>query len=483
VTSGQEVIAGYDRQLPEGKTALRHIYAAVGSKIIKMVGETSGGGHLAEVALLLTPSEKRGIPAADIAKAWRLKVGEIPGADSLVFTSDLMRFGANIDIQLAHNDFRVLEQAAGQIKGGLAAYPGVRDIDDTYNRGKRELKLRLTPEASTLGITEEDLGRQIRAAFYGAEALRLQRGRNEVKVMVRYPEEDRRGRAHLEAMRIRTATGGEVPIGRAAVVEEGRGFSTINRTDRKRVLNVSASVDKTANPGEILADLQTSMLAGLAADYPGLTFDLEGEQKEQRESFGSMRSGFLMALFLIFALLAIPFGSYSQPLIIMAAIPFGVVGAILGHFLMGYNISMLSIFGIVALSGVVVNDSLLLIDYINRRLRANGEIHQSIMEAGIRRFRPILLTSLTTFFGLAPMIMETSVQAQFLIPMAISLGFGILFATGITLLLIPCLYLVLDDLRKRLGMRSFQEALAEKAAMERQMAEAVEPVAADQTLN
>jgi multidrug efflux pump subunit AcrB len=469
VASGQEVIATYDLQLPAGGTALRHIYAAVGSKIIKMAGETSGGGHLAEVALLLTPSEKRGIPAAEIAKAWRNEVGEVPGADSLVFTSDLMRFGANIDIQLAHNDFRVLEQAAAQVKGALGEYPGVGDIADTYNRGKRELKVRLTPEARTLGITEEDLGRQIRAAFFGAEALRLQRGRNEVKVMVRYPEEDRQGRAHFEAMRIRTPTGGEIPLAGAATVEEGRGFSTINRTDRKRVLNVTASVDKTANPGEILADLKTSALAGLAIDYPGLTFDLEGEQKEQRQSFGSMRKGFLLALFLIFALLAIPFGSYSQPLIIMTAIPFGVVGAILGHFIMGYNLSILSIFGIVALSGVVVNNSLLLIDYINRRQLESGDTHQSVMDAGIRRFRPILLTSLTTFFGLAPMILERSVQAQFLIPMAISLGFGVLFATGITLLLIPCLYLVLDDIKKKLGMRSFHEALTEKAAMERQV--------------
>jgi multidrug efflux pump subunit AcrB len=457
--SAKELTAEYDRVLPTGNSVLRHIYAAVGNRVIVTDSNSTAGAHLAEVALLLTPSEKRGIPAAEIGRRWRELVGEMAGVDSLVFTSDLMRFGANIDIQLAHNDFQVLTQAAGQIKEALASYPGVGDIADNYAQGKRELKLRLTSEARTQGITEEDLGRQIRAAFHGAEALRLQRGRNEIRVMLRYPEEERRSLAHLESMRIRTP-GGEIPFTRAASIEEGRGFSTINRTDRKRVLNVTASVDKFGNPNEILADLQRNTLADLQIDHPGLTFDLAGEQKEQRQSFGSMKSGFLMALFMIFALLAIPFRSYSQPLIIMSAIPFGIVGAILGHFIMGYNLSMLSIFGIVALAGVVVNNSLLLIDHINRRQRQNQDSYQAVMDAGLRRFRPILLTSLTTFLGLVPMIMEKSAQAQFLIPMAISLGFGVLFATGITLLLVPSFYLVLEDIRGKLGLSSLQEELA-----------------------
>ncbi len=453
-----ETVAEYDRDLPEGETILRHFYAVVGGTIADggpAGGGTASGAHLSDMALFLTQSEIRGIPAAEITSLWRQKVGEIPGVESLIFKSNLVRMGANIDIRLAHEDFSVLTAAAAAIRKELGDFDGVSDIDDTYSLGKRELKLRLRPEARTLGITEEELGRQVRGAFYGAEALRLQRGRNEVKVMVRYPEADRESLWDFEAMRIRTPQGGEIPLARAATVEEGRGFSEINRSDRKRVINVTASVDsRTGNAQEILGALRGGLLARLAHDYPGLSFDLEGEEKERRESLASMRSGFTLAIFAIFTLLAIPFRSYSQPLIIMAAIPFGVVGAIAGHLIMGYNLSILSIFGIVALSGVVVNDSLLLIDRINNNRRErSSDLLQAVTDAGERRFRPILLTSLTTFFGLFPMILETSVQAQFLIPMAISLGFGILFATGITLLLIPTLYMLLEDMRGRIGLR------------------------------
>jgi multidrug efflux pump subunit AcrB len=357
-----------------------------------------------------------------------------------------MQLGANIDVRLAHNDFAVLVQARNRLKEFLARYPGVSEITDTYPLGKKELKIRLKPAARTLGITVEELGRQLRAAFYGSEALRLQRGRNEVKVVVRYPAAERKSVSNLQAVRIRTPDGGEIPLSQAAAIEEGRGFSVINRSDRKRVINVTATVDSArANAEEILADLQQTVLAELVADYPGLAYNLEGEEKERRDSMASMGQGFLLAIFAIYALLAIPFRSYSQPFLIMAAIPFGVVGAIAGHLLMGFNLSMLSIFGIVALSGVVVNDSLLLIDQVNRNRQAGIGKLQAVLDGGMRRFRPILLTSLTTFFGLVPMILETSVQAQFLIPMAISLGFGIMFATGITLILIPTLYMVLED--------------------------------------
>ncbi|WP_432822938.1 efflux RND transporter permease subunit [Trichloromonas sp.] len=452
-------VAEYDAERPDGSTILRHLYAVVGGKVAESGpaagGESAGAAHLADVALLLTLSEKRGIPAAEISDRWRESVGEIPGVESLVFKSNLVHMGANIDILLAHDNFEVLDQASERIRASLAEYPGVGDIEDTYARGKREIKLRLKPEALTLGVTEEDLGRQIRSAFYGAEALRLQRGRNEVKVMVRYPEADRGSLWDLEALRIRTPQGGELPLARAAWIDEGRGFSEISRTDRKRVINVTARVDsKQASAQDILTELKGGLLRELAHDYPGLTFDMEGEEKERRDSMASMGRGFVLALFAIFALLAIPFRSYSQPFLIMAAIPFGIVGAIAGHLIMGFNLSMLSMFGIVALSGVVVNDSLLLIDRVNTNRRDGQlDLHQALVEGGVRRFRPILLTSLTTFFGLAPMILETSVQAQFLIPMAISLGFGILFATGITLLLIPSLYFALEDIRRLFGLR------------------------------
>lgn len=452
----QKLVAEYDSAREENSSILRHIYSVVGNTIKRgqLEEDTGGGAHQAEVALVLTPSEERGVPASEITQRWRERVGEVPGAESLTFSSNLVHFGANIDIRVAHDDSAVLALAAERVKTALAAYPGVGDIADTYTQGKKEIKLRLRPEARTLGITEEELGRQVRAAFYGSEALRFQRSRNEVKAMVRYPEQDRKSLGDLESMRIRTPKGGEVPFIQAAYVDEGRGYSEINRTDRKRVVNITAMVDnKVANAEEILTDLKGSVLKRLGEDFPGLAVDLEGEDKERRDSLSSMRRNFIMALFAMFALLAIPFRSYTQPLIIMAAIPFGLIGAIFGHLIMGYNLSILSMFGLVALAGVLVNDSLLLMDYINRKRREGVDKFDAVFEAGRRRFRPIILTSLTTSLGLTPMILETSVQAQFLIPMAISLGFGILFATGITLLLIPSLYLILEDIRGLLRLK------------------------------
>ena len=438
-----------DDRRPDDASVFRHIFALAGSQ---MAGggpggsQVAAGSNLASVSLFLTESEKRNLPAVDIERLWRNKVGEIPGVDTLTFANNLIHMGANIGIQMGHTDFSVLEEVAEKIKAVLATYPGVTDIEDTYNRGKQELKLRLSAEARTLGITETGLAHQVRGAFYGAEALRMQIGRNEVKVMVRYPAADRKNLWDLNAMRIRTPDGGEIPLAQAAEIEEGRGYAEINRTDRKRVITVSASVDSaTANSNEIIAELQADLLPQLTRDYPGLVFDMAGEQKEQQESMASMAEGFLLALLVIYALMAIPFKSYTQPLLIMAAIPFGFVGAVLGHLIMGYQISILSIFGLVALSGVVVNDSLLLIDAVNRLRHGGNDALAAVVSAGKRRLRPILLTSLTTFFGLMPMILETSVQARFLIPMAISLGFGILFATAITLLLVPTLYLILDD--------------------------------------
>ncbi len=454
VSAGLEVIDELDRDVPEGTSLMRHIYADVGTATADKgpAGSfSSTGGNLANISMFLTPSEKRSVLAADIANLWRERVGGIAGVEALSFTSSLIHLGANIDIQLAHKDFSTLDKAAERLKTVIATYPGIGDITDNYTIGKREVKARLKAEARTLGLTEEELGRQLRGAFYGSEALRLQRGRNEVKVLVRYPEEHRQHFWNLETMRIRFP-GGEIPLSQAATLEESRGFSKINRTDRKRVVNVTAAVDaRLANVEELLAEIQAKDLPRLMRDYPGLSYDMEGEDKNRRESMESIAKGFQLVLIVIFALLAIPFRSYSQPLLIMAAIPFGVVGAILGHLLMGFDLSILSMFGIVALTGVVINDSLLLIDYVNRRRIMGLPVADAIMEAGQRRFRPILLTSLTTFFGLMPMILETSVQAKFLVPMAISLAFGILFATGITLLLIPAFYLVLEDVRKIFG--------------------------------
>jgi multidrug efflux pump subunit AcrB len=455
--AARSVVEEFDAQLPDKKTILRGIYSLDGATAAS--GGPGGGAgtaapHLGSVSLLLTRSENRDVSTTEIRRAWQEKIGSYPGVRSLTFSSNLVRMGANIDVQLAHDDFAVLEQAAERIRSTLVEYPGVSDIEDSYAKGKRELKLKLSDAGRSLGLTEADLARQVRSAFYGSEALRLQRGRNEVKVLVRYPKEDRRFLSSLENMLIRTPGGGEIPLLRAAQIQEGRGFSSINRTDRKRVINVTARVDSQVNNSDdIIAELKAGLLANLVRDYPGLEYDMEGEARERRDSLGSMLAGFKLALVMIFVLLAIPFRSYSQPLLIMAAIPFGMVGAVLGHLIMGYSLSLLSLFGLVALAGVVVNDSLLLIDRANQSRRAGLDPHDSLIEAGTRRFRPILLTSLTTFFGLSPMIVETSVQAQFLIPMAISLGFGILFGTGVILLLIPALYLVLEDVRRAVGFK------------------------------
>ncbi|MDA3970134.1 MAG: efflux RND transporter permease subunit [Desulfobulbaceae bacterium] len=435
---GRATIAHFDSKLLQETSVLRHYYSTVGS----------GGSHLASMSLFLIPSEEREIGSSEVSEFWRNEVGEVPGVESLAFENNMVHMGANIDIRLSHEDYDVLELAAARVRLALGEYPGVGDITNSLSRGKRELKITLNPQGRTLGITEEELGRQLRSAFYGVEALRLQRGRDEVKVMVRYPEEDRQFLWNLENMRIRTPSGGEIPLMQAASVVESKGFSQINRADRKRVTNLTGSVNKkVANSAAILEEVEKTVLAQLKSDYPGLSYDLEGESKESKDSQMSMLMGLGMAMLVIYGLLAIPLRSYAQPLLIMVAIPFGIVGAIWGHLLTGYDMAIMSMFGMVALAGVVVNDSLLLIDFINQKRKEGLAVKEAIVEGAIRRFRPILLTSLTTFFGLGPIILETSTQAQFLIPMAISLAFGILFGTVIALVLLPVLYLIFEDIK------------------------------------
>ena len=331
------------------------------------------------------------------------------------------------------------------VKQRLQEYPGVFDIQDTFEDGKEEIKLSIKPKAELLGLTAADLGRQVRQAFFGAEVQRIQRGREDVRVMVRYPENQRRSLDSLYQMRIRAPTGAQVPFANVAEANIGHGYSTIRRVDRNRVVNVRADVNKKlGNVNQIIQDLDT-YLQTMRLEYPEVRYTFEGEQREQSESFGSLYFGALFVLFMIYSLLAIPFRSYVQPLIVMGVIPFSIVGAILGHMIMGMNLSIMSIMGLLALAGVVVNDSLVLVDWVNKRRREGVELMDAVRNAGVARFRAILLTSLTTFAGLMPLIFEKSTQAQFLIPMAVSLGFGILFATFITLILVPVCYLLLED--------------------------------------
>ncbi len=412
-------------------------------------GAAQDGSHLASIMVYFVPIDKRPFTAVEFTNKWRKRVGSIPGLELMTFKYNIgPSAGSPIDVQLIHHDVPTLERAAEELGRNLEKYNGIRDIDDGFSLGKPQLNFKLKQAARALGLRAEDLGRQVRNSFYGAEALRQQRGRNEMKIMVRLPKEERRSEYYLEELLIRTPQGGEIPLFEAASVQRGRAYTVIKRDDGRRVLNVTADIIEGAGSSQkILADLRQTVLPKLMKKYRGLSFSFEGEQRDQRKSFKALAYGFLFVLIVIYAMLAIPFGSYVQPIVIMVSIPFGIVGAVLGHSLMGYELSMISMMGIVALAGVVVNDSLVLIDAANQFHKEGKEPFEAISSAGQRRFRPILLTSLTTFFGLMPMIFETSVQARFLVPMAISLGYGILFATIITLLLVPSFYLVIEDLR------------------------------------
>ena len=405
------------------------------------------GGHLAQAWINLIDSEYREISTAQLTRRWRRKVGSIPDAETITYRSEIHTAGNPIEVHLSSDDHDQLLAAAAALKKELRSYPGVFDVGDSFLPGKKEMQLKLKPAARSLGLTLEDLARQVRHAFYGAEALRMQRGKDEVKVMIRYPESERQSMGYVENMRIRTPAGAEVPFNQVAQVDIQQGYATIERAQRYRVVKVTADVEeKVTNANEVRNLLTANFLPDLKARYPGLRYTIEGVGKQQQETWADVFKGFGIALFGIYALLAIPFRSFSQPLVVMVAIPFGFVGALCGHLIMGFNLSILSIFGMVGLAGVVVNDSLVLVYAANRLRSAGDNAHDAVIKAGCMRFRAILLTSLTTFAGLSPMIFERSVQAQFLIPMAISLGFGVLFATFITLLLVPCGFIIREDI-------------------------------------
>jgi len=407
-------------------------------------------GNRTEIRVYLTPPKVRSISTAQLTQIWRDKVGELPDLESIKFESDAggPGRGAVISVELSHRNIEVLERASAEVAEALAYYPSVVDIDDGYSPGKQQIDFKIKPEGRSLGLQSREVARRVRNAYYGAEVLRQQRGRNEVKVMVRLPKAERVSEYNLEQMVLLTPAGKEIPLREAVSLTRGRAYTTIDRRNGRRVVTVSADTRPRSKAGQVLSALKADILPTLQQKYSGLTFSFEGRQADRRESMQALKRGMLMALLVIYAMLAVPFNSYIQPMIIMLAIPFGIVGAIAGHLIMGYSLSVISMFGLVALSGVVVNDSLVLIDFANRRRRAGMHHFDAIHEAAIHRFRPILLTTLTTFGGLTPIIFETSRQARFLIPMAISLGYGILFATVITLVLVPSFYLIIEDFRQ-----------------------------------
>ncbi|EDM27499.1 hypothetical protein LNTAR_05286 [Lentisphaera araneosa HTCC2155] len=413
-------------------------------------GRTSQAGpHVTEVFVYLKDPDIRPISTAEFTDKWREKCRSIKGLDSMVFESDRggPGSGSSLSIGLSHPDNDILESASQELAERLERFPIVSDIDPGFSKGKRQFDFIMKPEGIALGLNSSDVARQIRQAFYGAESLRQQRGRNEVKIMVRYPKEERRSEQDLHSVLIRTPEGQHVPIDEVVHIQSGRAYNKINRLNGSRTIQLKANVTPKSQSEFILQEVLEKDLPELQEKYPGLEQVFRGKQKDLREGVDSLKISFIIALFGIYTLLAIPFKSYLQPLIVMLCIPFGIGGAILAHTIMGYPLSLISMMGIIALSGVVINDSLVLIDYANKQVNKGKTPMEAIQLSGIRRFRPIMLTTITTFCGLMPMILETSRQARFLIPMAISLGLGIVFATVVMLLLAPSVYLIINDLK------------------------------------
>ncbi len=453
-----EMVQSLDRVLAThgGRAAnVRGVFSSVGvspmSGLEGMFAE--GGGHLVQVLVYMTPIDHRTIHADELTRLWRAEMEDYPGIEHMkVKWQTGPDAGADLDIQLEHPDLTTLQAAARDLAGKLRAWKGVKDIDDGFTDGKPQLDLTLTAEARAAGLTALDLAAMLRGTFFGAEALRLQKDRDEVRVYVRLPEDERRSEHALDQLIVRTpAFGGmggtEMPLASVAHVTRGKSYTTISRVDGRRAVDVTADVDEAiANPTEIMADLEKTVLPDLIKRYPQLTWSVGGMQKEQQEMMGQLAYGFLVAILAIYVLLAIVFRSYFQPLVIIFAIPFGIIGALVGHMLMGYSFNLMSWMGVVALSGVGINDSLVYVDAINRRRAQGVSAIRAAVDAGAIRARPIILTAVTSFIGLAPLILETEMQARFLIPMAISLGFGIIFSTLVTLLVVPCVYLIFDDI-------------------------------------
>ncbi len=398
--------------------------------------------NIGDVQIALVPSGSRDVSAAEIEAAWREELGEVPEARSITISSSLLSFGAPINVQISHPDEEILTQTRLRIIDQLQRIGGVFDVQSDRDTGMREIELRLKPASRTLDVTLQDVAAQVRAAFFGAEAVRVQRGRENIRVYVRLPEKERDSIADIERFRIRVP-GGFTSLGAIADASFAEAPSQIRREDGRRIVTISGDVDDEVITGqEATTLLRNEILPPIAADYPLLQYKFGGEQEEQLESFSSLGSAFGLAMIAIYALLAIPFRSYTQPLIIMSAMPFGLVGALLGHLLLGIPLGFLSVFGIVALSGVIINGSLVLIDFFNENLKAGMPPEEAIIDAAKSRFRPIMLTAITTFLGVAPITFETELQAQFLIPMSASLGFGVLVGTALLMLIVPALSIV-----------------------------------------
>jgi multidrug efflux pump subunit AcrB len=441
-------------QEASGESIVKHILSSTGSR------RGSSGAQYGRVQFELVPPEKRTIEISTsvLIAEWRRQIGAIPGAESITFRANFFRVGDPVDVQLSGNSLAVLSELADKVKARLQTYPTVYEIADTLSDGKEELRIELTPQGHVLGLTRNSIVGQVSEAFRGFQAQRIQRGRDDIRVLVRLPATERADISTLSEMLIRAPNGRQVPLSHVASLTPGKGPQVIKRIDRYRTVNITAEVEKSnTNMTVLYTDLQ-SYLDELLLQYPGVHYSMEGEAREQSDSFGSLYGAVVLVLFAIYCMLALPLKSYAQPLVVMSVIPFAVIGSVIGHFIMGYTLSMMSILGILALSGVVVNDSLVLVDAMNKQRASGVDMKTAVVNAGVIRFRPIILTSLTTFFGLMPLLLEKSTTSQFLIPMGISLGFGILFATAITLILVPVNLLIGYDI-KQASQRALQKML------------------------
>ncbi len=443
-----------------GDRVLRGILTAIGGSGGEMRGgrpsaDRGGAGHQATVTVALVPGDQRRFSAAEFTEGWRRRVDEVPGAESLSFRFTLgPAQNRPIDVAISHEDPAVIEAACLRVADVLRRIAGVVEVDDGIQRGKPQLDLRLTDAGRAAGLTAAELARQVRHAFFGAEARRQQRGRDELRIYVRLPLDERRREHTIEQFVLRTPAGGDMPLAEAATIHRTRAYEAIRRIDGRRVMNVTADLlTDITDARKVLRALIEGVLADLQHEFPTLIYTFEGEQREQREAFAGILPGFVLVLLGLFAMLAVPFRSYLQALLIMLAIPFGLLGAVVGHLVMGYQLSFVSVMGMLALAGVVINDSILLTDAANQYRAEGATLAEAMVLASVRRFRPVMLTSLTTFFGLMPMILERSVQARFMIPMALSLGFGILFSTVVSLLVLPAVTLVAEDIRRLFSSR------------------------------
>ncbi|MEM7589233.1 MAG: efflux RND transporter permease subunit, partial [Myxococcota bacterium] len=434
-----------------GLQTAQGIFSQIGRSVVddgvQVGGRSATGSHSVDVMVWLQPTDKRPFTSQQFSGMWRQQIVGFPNLYSLTFRDTSGPGGSSsLSLKLRHADQQVLLNAVQALRGELETYTGLTNVRDDLSDGKQQLDVHLTDAGRRMEMSSMLLGQQVRNAFFGAQAIRRQRGRDEVKVMVRLPEQERQSLYDLHNMWVQSPLGLQVPLSHVAHVTTSTASTVVRREQGQQVATVKADIlVGMTSSDKVMAHLQKHVFPKLKQRHIGLGIGLAGQQRDQKESMESLGLGFLLAQLVIYALLAIPFKSYTQPLLVMSAVPFGIVGAVLGHLIMGYNLSVISVMGIVALTGVVVNDSLVFIHAANHARAQGVGAARAVVRAGTQRFRPILLTSLTTFFGLMPMILETSMQARFLIPMAISLGFGVLFATLITLLLLPALYVVLDD--------------------------------------